>query len=176
MKGFTLIELLVVIFIIALLMTLTIGVGRYLTEQTRGKETHVRMAILELAINAYYGATGEYPTEAPPPAEPNPWSPDPDAGQIVFFYAYEAIPRSAELRVLLLSVKQSAKVLQNLPGKCLGEMPFSDYSTLIPVFRDGFEGCLDYRRFGGFGRRPVTISGGSDYKTGTEDDIYSEER
>jgi prepilin-type N-terminal cleavage/methylation domain-containing protein len=61
--GFTLVELLVVMFIMAVIVALIVGVGRYVTDSAAKKETQATQAIVMRAIQAYQETNpdGEYP-------------------------------------------------------------------------------------------------------------------
>ncbi len=64
-RGFTLIELLVVMFIMAVIVALIVGVGRYVTDSAAKKETQATQAIVMRAIEAY---REEDPNSAAPQA------------------------------------------------------------------------------------------------------------
>lgn len=62
-RGFTLIELLVVISIIALLATLAVGVGPYVSKKMKLNRVEGEMAQLEAAIESYKSDFGNYPPD-----------------------------------------------------------------------------------------------------------------
>lgn len=72
-RGFTLVELLLVMFVMAVLVSLVVGVGTYVIEQGRRDETLSKQALLMSAINAYHRVTHKYPSDRHPdsPDDPN---------------------------------------------------------------------------------------------------------
>ena len=65
-RGFTLVELLLVMFVMSVLVALVVGVGSYVVEQERKKETINTQDRWMSAIEAYRNVTQKYP-----PTDPN---------------------------------------------------------------------------------------------------------
>jgi prepilin-type N-terminal cleavage/methylation domain-containing protein len=145
--GFTLVEVMVVIVILGILVSLTIGVGRYVSDETARRTTLSTQAIIMSAINAYYDVRKDYPAEANTSAG----STDALAGV-----------RIRGLWDQLVSEPASAKVLQNLSSDAK--------KTAERWFVDGYGKLMDYRKSLGLGGVPVLISAGRDRNFVTEPD------
>ena len=164
--AFTLIELLIVLFILGVLVTLVVGVTRYVLNEGRRKETITTEALVMQAVEAFHEVTGEYPPEA-------------DAKYPDY------LPNEESIRVLVHYLKGDAPVTASVPirnrinertGDFLLKLP-KDAFTGSGVIRDGFGEALEYDDDGGLGGRPVVISGGEDCDTATaEDNIRSDEQ
>jgi prepilin-type N-terminal cleavage/methylation domain-containing protein len=59
--GFTLVELMAVMFILAVIVSLVVGVGMYIVNKAREKETQGNQAIIMDALADYQGRHGVYP-------------------------------------------------------------------------------------------------------------------
>ena len=64
-KGFTLQELLVVMSILATLVTLVIGLGRYADTMAKRHRALADLGKWQEAIHRYYEVLGQYPTNSP---------------------------------------------------------------------------------------------------------------
>ena len=60
-RGFTLVELLVVMFIMAIIVALIVGVGKYVADQAAIKQTRAAQAVISRAIALYYDQYKFYP-------------------------------------------------------------------------------------------------------------------
>ncbi len=161
-QAFTLIELLVAIFIIAILITLVIGVSNYVFEEAGRKETQATQAVVMQAIEAYKDVTGYYPPDNTDPSYPPltaktclMWHLKADGGSY-----NNAKPTQARIR------KATAPILLKLSAEAMNA------GNLDQLF-DGFGNAMDYVQDGGLGGRPVLISAGDDLAD-TADDIRSD--
>ncbi len=145
-RGFTLVELLVVMGILAVLVSLIVGVSTYVRSRSLEDDTRTRLTLIDSAMTEYYELTGNYPTE-------------PTGG---------SDPTAADQ---LLDLPQSRDILMNLEGEAI-----AGSGTPGRYFVDSYGNEIIYRRTGGVGGRPVFISPGSDGDEGTpNDNVRSDE-
>jgi len=64
-EGFTLVELLLVMFVMSVLVALVVGVGRYVIEEGRKRETISNQDRLIAAVDAYRKVRGVFPAHDP---------------------------------------------------------------------------------------------------------------
>ena len=158
--GFTLIELLVVIFIIAILVTLAVGIGKYVYDEAGRKQTQATQAIVMQAIDVFYELTGDYPD-------------DTAAGGGGDNSTEALVYRLRGEEFLATEAALKDRVQKRVRDKLL-ELP--EDALVNNTIRDGFEEPMRYEAAGGLGGRPVLISKGPDGVLGNEDDIRSDER
>ena len=145
-------ELLVVLFIISILVSLVVGVAKYVYDEAGRKQTQTTQTIVMSAIEAFHDITGDYP--------------DGNIVDLVRSLKGDGVapPLDAEVK------KEAGEKLLELPKDAL------DLSTTGATIRDGFGYDMQYERDGGLGGRPVLISPGPDGSfTEEEDDIRSDE-
>jgi len=146
-NGFSLVELLVAIAIIALLITIGVGVGQKVMTAGNVKVTEANMAIIMNAIEYYQelDTNGAYPDDTND--QPNRQSRD----------LYTALTADNEVQAKLASLPADA-VESSSPGH----------------FLDKFGKEIWYDATGGLGGTPLLTSAGPDGYFGTEDDIRSD--
>ena len=170
--AFTLIEIIVVLAIIALLVTLTVGMSKYLSTRSATQKTQGIQIVFMHALDAFIEESGQEdnavwfepssdnlktlstPFKSDDPDDPNYYKPD-----------YVGIKKIIEL---LLDTSVAVDKLRSLPeGALKGD-------TADKVIIDGFDQAMAYDHNGGLGGRPVLISAGPDRKFRTDDDIRSD--
>ena len=146
--GLTLIELLAVMFILAILVALVVGVGRYVIDDANKRKTQQTLTVLKEAAQSYHDA-------ASPKTYPDGNGNDASAAEIFSALTIqEDSPR----------VQAAMERIRRLPEDAIGD----------GVFLDAWGRKIRYDKDGGFGGRPVFISAGSDDKFDTDDDIRSD--
>jgi type II secretory pathway pseudopilin PulG len=147
--GTTLIEMVIVVAVIAILVSMVIGISSRIDKQTKEKGLENIFTLLGSALQEYYQYIDKFPeqteknfTNAPAHSE----------------YLYKE----------LQSVPGSRKVLEKINASLL-ENKFGDSST-PPEIYDPWGSALDYRYVTG-DNFPELISAGSDKVFGTADDI-----
>ena len=161
-RGFTLIEMIVVVAIIAVLVTIVVGVSGLVLSRASVERTKVNMQVIYQAIEAYHDAEENYPPDEPDSAPPADWG----AGT----RNWHAYCRGKKLYDELISVPQAQAHIANLKDVI---MNISGNN----VFVDGFDKYMEYFSSEGVGGTPVIISAGSDGDFETEkDNIRSDNR
>ncbi len=147
-RGFTLVEMLVVIGIIAVLVTIVVGVSQIVISRASVERTKVNMQVIHQAIEAFRDANdGNYPTEETIfPATPAGWTDD----------DWEAYKRGNKLYDDLTLVPQARAHIASLGERAIMNIENND------CFVDGFKKYMDYRIDEGVGGTPVVISAGAD--------------
>ncbi len=144
-RGFTLVEMLVVISIIAILVTIVVGVTHIVLARASAEETRTNMQVILQAIEAFRETdeTNDYPPSTA-------GTPDDHNAKL-----YKALKDNPAAR------------------KILGPLP--DDAIRGDRFVDGFGMRMDYSSDGGVGGAPVLISAGADSDFGTaQDNIRSD--
>lgn len=170
-RGFTLVEMLVVISIIAVLLTIIIGVTNIVLARASTEQTKTNMQIIHQAIDEYRIVKGSYPVEATssayPGSDPGPaWL---DGSEPVERQRnWDTYCRGKKLYDDLAGEPQSRVFIAKLKKGAIKDIFNGD------VFMDGFSKYIEYRSAGGVGGAPVIISAGVDGRFGTEKDIRSD--
>lgn len=160
LRAFTLVELLVVLFILAILVSLAVGVGMYVFGQSSEKQTLASMKVIMQAIEAYYdeGAPKVYPWDkdtSKPAATPV----DPNTCGIWLSKCLHGKTASG--------ADKTAPVLAAIER--LRHLPKDAYRGDSAAFVDAWGNPIRYFRDGGLGRQPVLISAGPDGEFGDKD-------
>ena len=150
--GLTLIELLAVMFILAILVALVVGVGRYVIDDANKRKTQQTLTVLKEAVQSYHDA-------ASPKAYPDGNGDDASAAQI--FSALTSPEDSPRVQAAMERIRRLPEDAMETGGSA-------------NVFLDAWGRKIRYDKDGGFGGRPVFISAGSDGDFGTDDDIRSD--
>lgn len=145
--GFTLVELLVVIAILAVLIALAAGVGAWVNNEGKRKQTMVAEKMLLDAINAYYAGQ---PGAAAYPQQ------DADKGTVIL-----------RQRLLDNTSLLPSKTREDIRGILRG-MPQSCFRASDTIFRDGFGKPLRYEQDAAMGGLPLITSAGPDGLFGDE--------
>lgn len=172
-KAFTLIELLVVIFILAILVSLVVGVSAYIRNEAARKETEATQTILADAIRTYRDMTGVIPGSEKP-------------GYIVATSGLETGENdegSGETLILYLTgdaglITDStlrAKIQDKVVAKLRNLSQEAYNSDTGGEVRDGWDTPLRYDSNSGLGGTFVIISCGPDRETGTTADTEEPE-
>ena len=161
-NAFTLVELLVAMFIIAILITLVVGVAGYVYEEAARKETQATQNLVMIAVKAFKQATGESPKDE------NDFSPPPVPREQLLLYQLKGDHLGTNTRDQEMKAR-----IKKATGDTLLEIPPDVMDGT--VVRDGFGNAMIYLRQGGLGSRPVVISAGPDEQFDNEDDIRSDE-
>ena len=158
--GFTLIELLVVMFVLAILVALVVGVGRWVRVIGQEKQTIVTQKIVMAAIQAYYDTYEVYPADGGNGDESD------DSGkELLKNLKGEGFGDEEKARVS----RATMKVLRGLPQGAL--------SAGGEDVKDGFGNGMRYDKDSGLGGRPVVISAGPDGKFDVQaDNIRSDQQ
>ncbi len=135
--------MLVVISIIAVMVTIVVGVSQIVIARASVERTKVNMQVILQAIEAFRETSGAYPPAdgSATPAE-----------------------RSAVLFAALSGNPAARAKLASLPSDAIKKIDGND------CFVDGFDQPLDYSPDGGVGGTPVLISAGADDDFTTEKD------
>ena len=161
--AFTLIELLIVIGILALLVSLVVGVSAYVRGAGKRSETETIQAIIMTAIEAY--RDNAMPRNYPPDTH----APYSTSGETLYRFllgTHTAAPADLSGNP---AVRAASEKLVELPSGAAR----AGWST----FFDGYDNPMRYEVAGGVGGRPVLISAGQDGKWNTaEDNIRSDGR
>jgi len=174
-KAFTMVELLVVLLILSTLVTMVIGVGRYLAQEQDRQLTRSYQANILGAINIYvsrHGAAPPNPLEPPPGgtyANPMDGIIRPDG---LTDAEWEIYARNSLLYSYLESDPQCLAIINELPGGATVRGQLNQPAA----FLDAYGKYMDYREKGAFGG-PLIVSGGPDGYIGGEyapDDIRSD--
>ena len=160
--GFTLVEMLVVISIIAILLTIVVGVTQIVLVRASAEQTRTNMQIIHQAIEEYRIVKGEYP-----PDETD-FSGQPSSGELATMRYWKAYKRGKKLYDELVLVPQSQAFVDKLKKDAIKSISTSD------VFVDGFDKYMEYYSDQGVGGTPVIISAGADGEFDTEKDIRSD--
>ena len=139
--GFTLVEMLTVILVIAVLVTLVVGISSTIIRKANVERTKVTMTAVMSAVQAYQQANGQYP----PPLTPT--TDDTD---------------NKILMTALLTDAQAGPIASKLADDLKGTVPNA-------IVVDGFGNTLKYLPDGGAGGTPVLISPGPDGDFGDTD-------
>ena len=148
--GLTLVEMLIVVGVIALLVTMVIGIAARIDNQSKERGLECTCALLEFALQEYCECTGTFPeqpekdfTNAPLHSE----------------YLYKELHLMPESRKIL--------------GQLADSLVKNEYGTAeTPEIYDPWGTVLDYRYVPG-DNFPELISAGPDKVFGTADDISS---
>ncbi len=149
--GLTLVEMLIVVGVIALLVTMVIGIAARIDNQSKERSLKCTCALLELALQEYCECTGKFPEQ-----------PEKDF--------INAPLHSEYLCKELHSIPESQKVL----GQLADSLVKNEYGTADSPSEiyDPWGTVLDYRYVPG-DNFPELISAGPDKIFGTADDISS---
>jgi prepilin-type N-terminal cleavage/methylation domain-containing protein len=163
--AFTLVEMLVVISVIAILLTLVVGVTHIVLGRAATEQTKANMQIIHQAIEEYRIVNGDPPPDITtfPPRPPFPPSPEDWIDR-----HWHAYCRGKQLYDELISVPQSQAFVAKLKKGAIKNIEGND------VFVDGFDKYMEYYSDKGIGGEPVIISAGADSKFDTEKDIRSD--
>jgi len=146
-QGFTLIEMVIVVGIIALLATMIISLVSRFDNQAKEKGLESTFALLEDALQEYYGYWDSFPAPEQAPY----------------------LSTSAALYGQLSSTPDSRKILEQISESLLKKHP--DDINMLQIL-DPWGTVLEYRYSPG-DSFPVLISAGPDRIFGTADDIRS---
>ncbi len=164
-RGFTLVEMLVVVFVIAILVTIVVGVSKIVHNRAGKEQTRATMQVVGAALEAYYQATGDYPADPDPKTFPA----QPSVGWTV--RDWQAFCRATLLYAQLWGLAQSRAKLGPLGEDAVQRVNANN------VLVDGFGKCLDYFRDRGAGGTPLLLSAGGDGNYDSqEDNIRSDDR
>ncbi len=152
--GFTLIELMTVMFIMAIVVALVVGVGRFVMEEARRKETRNNQAIVMTAVEAYIEVARPYANE------PEEAFPSEDVKK--FFYEIAQVDNASGKEN-----PTSFVIREQVAG-------FPPEWTEMGSFPDGWGQSMVYERTGSANGGPVLISPGPDGEFDTADDIRSD--
>lgn len=177
--AFTMVELLVVLLILTALVTMVIGVGKYLSQEQDRKLTEMYQTMIMTAIRKHYDLTGTVPANPPPLAPGETYDPAligvsrPDG---MTNTQWEIYARNALMYDALESQTECIAIISKLPDNVIlrGQLA----SGQPPAFLDAYGKYMDYLEKGGYGG-PLLISGGPDGYMGGEhvaDDIRSDGR
>lgn len=172
-RGFTLVEILVVILILGILVSLVVGVGRYVMQDADRRKTSSIQSILIHAVNVYREQKGAYPTQladADITANPRPTDPSFYGSRFAGSTAdamWAAALRMTNLLDQLAADPKAVAILQKLPPEAIycPTQPFLGTTGQHKVARDAYDMPMDYRAAGA-GGAPVIISGGPDRSMG----------
>jgi type II secretory pathway pseudopilin PulG len=163
---------LLVIVLIAILVTIIVGVAKKVSGTRSSERTHLAMTQILDAIEAYsMNDPNHAPPEdsariAPTPKLPG-WS----------LQDWQAFNRGFGLYQDLGRNAVSAGKLPTGDGSTAGFVILWPVQlTRYDALADGFRKFMDYRDSGGVGGTPLLISAGPDGKFGTQDDIRSDRR
>ncbi len=147
-RGFTLVEMLVAVFVIAVLISVVVGVSGIVVRRSAVDHTRESMRIIGLAMKAYKESTGRYPAEATELGDaPAGWA-DRD---------WQAYMRSKGLYDKLMANTPAQEVLRALPPDSVAS-PQGGNKTFV----DGFGKYMDYFRDKGARGFPLLLSAGLD--------------
>lgn len=149
-RGFTLVELLVVIAILAVLIALAAGVGAWVNNEGKRKQTMVAEKMLVEAINGYYAAMTYYPLEDSTTTSSK-WT--------VRLRVALTDPTGAALPSATVR-DDLRRILQGMPQRC--------FRAGDTIFRDGFGNGFRYEKDGAMGGLPLLTSAGADGLFGDE--------
>jgi len=147
--GLTLVETLAVVAIIALLASILIGIAGRIDNQSKERCLKSTFALLECALQEYYGYTGKFP-EQPEKNFTN------------------ALTHSEYLYNELALIPESRKILEKISDSFL-KNEYGTVETPAEIY-DPWGMALDYRYVAG-DNFPELISAGPDKIFGTADDI-----
>jgi len=148
LNAFTLVEMLVAVFVIAILVTVVVGVSGHVVRRSAVEHTRSSMEVISAAIDAYHRVTSSYPAE---PAEVS--VPLPGWGK----RDWQAYMRGKRLYDCLMGVSRTQKILQTLPRDAF-KSPRGGNTT----FADGFGKYVDYLSSKGPKGTPLLLSAGLD--------------
>ena len=145
--GFTLIELLVVVTILAALVSLILGVGKYVYDEARKQQTVGTMAILLSAVQAFEDVKGYYPSDGAVVGH------DENAAKDRIMYMWFQLTDPADT--------DSMEKPRNLLSKIPTDFTVRPQATTNNCYvLDSYDRCIDYRANGALGGGPVFISAG----------------
>lgn len=145
-QGLTLVEMLVVMVVLAILVSLVVGISSYVTGRANREATVMTQSVLMMAIEEYRDITGSPPSVAYDEDDP-------------------PIHRSKILFELLTDeatnpqLKKVVEIVRRLPAKAIAE---DTEDSNRRYFADGWGRPMDYRTNQGIGGVPVLISAGPD--------------
>jgi len=159
--GFTLVEMLAVILVIAILVSVVVGVAGIVIRRAAEAETKLAMEVIRTAIDVYYEVNANFPGEVTnfgsPPAG---WSQR----------NWEACKRGGALYGALMSCEPAKQRLAALKSDAIKSV----YSGNT-AFVDGFGKYMDYFKTAGAGGKPLVLSAGGDGDFNTvEDNVRSD--
>ena len=146
--GFTLVEMLVAVFVIAILVTVMVGVSGIVVRRSGVAHTRATMRVIGRALEAYDEVAGQ------DPAEPASLRPAPAGWRARDWQAYM---RGKGFYDSLMGVPRAQRILQSLPGDAF-KSPRGGNRT----FADGFGKYMDYLRSRGLKGAPLLLSAGLD--------------
>ncbi len=165
-RGFTLVELMIVLFILGVLVTLVVSVGRYVLNESSKQKTAAALKLLNSALLEYHEQKGAYPDDT----DPNGKTPSFD-GDDEKALRNAAIYSSKGMVHELMEVKASKAFLDDLPADMINRAE--------GYVKDGWDRPMAYLPDGGMANRPVVISAGPDGEYGRDlqsaDNIRSDE-
>jgi prepilin-type N-terminal cleavage/methylation domain-containing protein len=151
--GFTLVELLLVMFIMAVLVTLVVGVGAYIIEEGKKQKTLERQRLLMAAVEAYFTVMNYYPPDREDPCSSNY---DPNKSMKVLLAALDGV-----------NCDEFAEAVREKTKPFLDEI--TDPNT------DGFGKPMRYYARRGIAGKPFFISSGPDENFGDLDEKKRED-
>lgn len=154
--GFTLVEMLVAVFVIALLVTVMVGVSGIVVRRSGVTHTRATMKVIGRALDAYREVAGHDPFE---PASVRPAPPGWRARD------WQAYMRGKGLYDSLMGVPRAQGILQSLPRDAF-KSPRGGNRT----FADGFGKYMDYLGSKGLKGAPLLLSAGLDGDFGRQED------
>ena len=149
--GLTLVEMLIVVGVIALLVTMVIGIASRIGNQSKERCLECTCALLELALQEYRECTGKFPEQ-----------PEKDFANAPLHSEYLC----KELQLM----PESRKVLEKLAGSLVKNI-YGTADSPSEIY-DPWGTVLDYRYVPG-DNFPELISAGPDKIFGTANDISS---
>ncbi len=180
-SAFTLVELLVVIFIIAILVSLVVGVATYVMDESAIKETEITQAMTMVVLNSFYELYNKYPADREDPS--GSYDTD-DSSRVLLKYLTGILEDDDDLEYLT-GQPTSTQAERDAEGKKIRDA-LSDSLLKLPEdafiagspsrILDGWGKDMRYQKDGGFGGTPVLISDGPDQSYPSDDDIRSDGR
>lgn len=169
-RGFTLVELLVVIFILVILVTLIVGIGRYVYGNAWKNQTKATMRLVMDAVEAYQKSpqnpTRDYPSDGDITGN------TPDKVALRMHNLYIQLAAIEESKTKIDAISSDGIDAGNVPpiSACPFAQPAHTCSGGWQKFVDGLKTPMDYQRKGGMGNTPVLISAGPDKSHASDGD------
>ncbi|MDY6913531.1 MAG: hypothetical protein SVT52_03635, partial [Planctomycetota bacterium] len=152
-----------VIFILAILVALVVGVGNYVLDEARRKNTVAIQAILMDAVQKFYDEFDNYPADQDPPSDTYS-NPEQSAGVLLHYLTGNNVFDAEDLNYLGYSGDSDdlRQRIQELLLPTLRNLPEDAFETGATFFSDGYGNAIRYENDGGLGGQPVLISAGAD--------------
>ena len=169
-QGLTLVEMLVVMVVLAILVSLVVGVSGYVTARANREATQLTQSVLIMAVEKYRDIKGD-----PPNITEDIEASHDRRSHLLYLMLTGDETQEPDENVRKEIAKKVGDILRQLPADAIAVIKIEDEDK--HVITDGWGKPMDYHKDKGIGGVPVFISPGPDGNIDTKaDNVRSDGR